>query len=388
MCFTALLSVLLAVFFTYLLYLLILRFSNEQKLRDIVTYFQIAVTVIFTVGLQILPRMIHLLNFNFALHWYSYLLPPVWMALALEGLYTLQPTGLHLGMAALAVLLPPLLFWILNRFLAPSFSRKLAAMNTEAVQAKPVTMAVAQKERSFSGRISGLFCRSAVEKGAFETTWKITGRDKSFRLQFYPSLGYIPVFIFIFVFKTGEKAAGVWANLGHTENYLWFIYLPVFTIANALIFISFNENYAASWIYHSMPVERPGELITGAVKALFVKYFIPIYLVLLAFCLYIWGIAIVDDFVFGVFNNILCYLLLTTFSDYYLPFSRQPSTQAQTGRFVRAIIQMLLIGALVVLHYLLIKRPLIMYALLPCVIGACFLLARRLLRLPWNKIAV
>jgi hypothetical protein len=78
MCFTALLSVLLAVFFTYLLYLLILRFSNEQKLRDIVTYFQIAVTVIFTVGLQILPRMIHLLNFNFALHWYSYLLPPVW----------------------------------------------------------------------------------------------------------------------------------------------------------------------------------------------------------------------------------------------------------------------------------------------------------------------
>lgn len=389
MCFTALLSVLLAVFFTYLLYLLILRFSSEEKLKDIITYFQITVTVIFTVGLQVLPRMIGLLKFDFTLHWYSYLLPPVWMAMALEALYTLQMSWLHLLMSALAVLLPLLLFWVLNRFLAPSFARKLAAMSTETAQNKPVVSAAGAKTtRSISARVSGLFCRSAVEKGAFETTWKITGRDKSFRLQFYPSLGYIPVFIFIFVFKTGEKAAGTWANLGNTENYLWFIYLPVFTIANALIFISFNENYAASWIYHSMPVERPGELITGAIKALFAKYFIPVYAILLAFCLYIWGISVLDDFVFGVFNNILCYLLLTVFSDHYLPFSRQPNTQMQTGRFVRAIVQMLMIGALVGLHYLLIKRPLFMYVLLPVIAGGCFLLARRLQRMPWNKIAV
>ena len=389
MCFTALLSVLLAVFFTYLLYLLILRFSSEAKLRDIITYFQIAVTVVFTVGLQILPRMISLLNFDFALHWYSYLLPPVWMAMALETLYTLQAGWLHLLMTALAVFLPLLLFWILNRFLAPSFARKLAAMNTESAQNKPqVPVAGVKKERSVSARVSGIFCRSAVEKGAFETTWKITGRDKSFRLQFYPSLGYIPVFIFIFVFKTGEKAAATWANLANTENYLWFIYLPVFTIGNALIFIPFNENYAASWIYHSMPVERPGELIAGSLKAVFAKYFIPVYLIMMAFCVYIWGIAVVDDFVFGVFSNILCYLLLSLFSDHYLPFSRPPNTQMQTGRFVRAILQMLMIGALVGLHYLLIKRPLIMYAVLPFIIGACFLLARRLQRIPWNKIAV
>lgn len=388
LCFTALLSVLLAVFFTYLLYLLILRFSSQQKLKEIVTYFQIAVIVLFTVGIQVVPRMISLINFDFILHWYSYLLPPVWMAMTLEMLHTFRVDTLHLLMAVAAVLLPLFLFWILNRFLAPSFARKLAAMNTDGEKARPAAVGIVKQQRSLSIRLSGLFCHGTVEKGAFEITWKITGRDKTFRIQFYPSLGYIPVFIFIFVFKNGHQAGNVWANLSASKNYLWFIYLPVFTIANSIAFITVNENYLASWIYHSMPVERPGELITGALKSLLAKYFIPVFVLLMAFCVYVWGPAVVDDFVFGIFNNMLCFLLLTVLSDHYLPFSRQLSTQMQTGRFVRTILQMLLIGLLVGLHYLLINHPFIMYALLPFTIGACVLLVRRVQRTPWNKIAI
>ncbi|MBS1565397.1 MAG: hypothetical protein JST39_13480, partial [Bacteroidetes bacterium] len=388
MCVSAPLSILLAVFFTYLLYLLILRFSSEQRLKDIITYFQIAITVAFTVSLQILPRMIGVLNFDFTLHWYSYLLPPVWMAMALEPLHTFHADALHGLMIVCAVFLPLLLFWVLNKFLAPSFARKLAAMNTESTPVAKATTAAARIKPTYSARISGLFCRSAVEKGSFETAWKITSRDKGFRMQFYPSLGYIPVFIFIFVFKNASGAANTWNNLGNTQNFLWFIYIPVFTIANSLILLAFNENFAASWIYHSMPVERPGELITGSLKALFVKYFMPVFLLLLAVSLYIWGPAVIDDFIFGFFNNILCYLLLTLLSDYYLPFSRQPNTQVQTGRFVRALLQMLMIGVLVGIHYLVLKRPVIMYALLPFSIGGCWLLWRQLKNIPWNKIAV
>ncbi len=389
MCFTALLSVLLAVFLTYLLYLLILRFSNEEKVKEVITYFQIVMTVIFTVGIQVLPRLISQLNFRYSPHWYFYLLPPVWMATALEMLYTLKADGLHLAMTGLAVLPPLFLFWVLNRFLAPSFTRKLSVLNTDGAQTKTAVAGEVKKEQSVSRRLSAVFCRSAVEKGAFETTWKITGRDKAFRMQFYPSLGYIPVFIFIFVFKNGQHAATAWATLGSTSNYLWFIYIPVFTIATSIMLVSFNENYAASWIYHSTPLERPGELIAGALKALFAKYYIPVYLLLMAFSMYIWGPGICGDFLFGIFNNILCYLLLARLSDHYLPFSRQPNTRMQTGRFMQAILQMILIGILVGLHYLLLKYcHWAMYALLPLTITGCFLLLRQMQRLPWKKIAI
>ena len=263
MCITALLSVLLAVFFTYLLYLLILRFSNEEKVKEVINYFQIVMTVIFAVGLQIMPRMINALNFDLHLRWYSYLLPPVWMATTLEMLYTLKVDGLHLLMSALAVLLPLLLFWVLNRFLAPSFARNLSAMNTDGAQSSQELTEIRQRQ-SVSGILSGIFCRDKVEQAAFEMTWKMTGRDKSFRLQFYPSLGYILVFVFIFVFKNGQHIGETWSHLGSTNSYLWFIYLPLFTISNSLLLVSYNENYMASWIYHSLPVEQPGQLITGS----------------------------------------------------------------------------------------------------------------------------
>ena len=108
----------------------------------------------------------------------------------------------------------------------------------------------------------------------------------------------------------------------------------------------------------------------------------------MAFCVYVWGVAVVDDFVFGLFDNILCFLLLSVLTDRYLPFSRQPSTQATTGRLVRTILQFVLIGLLVALHYVLTNHAWIMYALLPLVIGACVLLTRGLQRTPWNKIAI
>ncbi|RYF85261.1 MAG: hypothetical protein EOO03_13555, partial [Chitinophagaceae bacterium] len=95
---TSQLSVLLAVFLTYLLYLLVLRFSTEQKIREIVTYFQIGMTLFFTIGYQLIPRMIDLegLSASFTLKWYSFLLPPVWMAMSLEALSEWQFDQVHL----------------------------------------------------------------------------------------------------------------------------------------------------------------------------------------------------------------------------------------------------------------------------------------------------
>lgn len=197
---TLLLSVLLAVFVTYFLYLLILRFGNEARAKELVTWFQIAMTIFFAVGYQVIPRFINMseLADRFELQWYSYLLPPVWMAVALEAVYTLHVDAIHLLMVATAILVPVLLFWLLSKYLAPSFAARLSAINTDVQNDAPTT-AVANK-KSFGAFFSRLFTRKTLSKAGFEMAWNITGRDKSFKLQFYPSLGYIFVFIFIFVF--------------------------------------------------------------------------------------------------------------------------------------------------------------------------------------------
>ncbi|MFT3702000.1 MAG: hypothetical protein QM802_06510 [Agriterribacter sp.] len=386
---TVVLSVLLAVFFTYLLYLAILRFSNEAKIREIINWFQIGMSIVIALSFQVLPRMIDVTKLadNFQLHWYSYLLPPVWMAVTLETVVTLHADAIHLSMIGVAFLLPVLLFWLLNRYLAPYFTRRLSMLSNNS---SAVSKHVKEKTttNSISERLSAFLGKNSIIKAGFETTWKITSRDKFFRLQFYPSLGLIAVFVFIFVFKSGKDVAETWRQMPESSSFLWFIYLPVFTIANAILFVSFSEQFAASWVYYSTPLQKPGELILGSLISLFIKYFLLIYCMLAAFCLFIWGWQVVDDFIFGIVNDYLCFLIWATVGQKYLPFSRQPNTRQQTGRFLLVMLQMIMISLLVGLHYLVFKRPLLMYIVFPVIVFICWLLQRNLRRLSWKKIAV
>lgn len=385
---TILLTVAFAVFLTYLLYALILQFSNEQKVKDIVGYFQIFMTVFFAVGFQIVPRLINFdqLSANFQLHTYSYFLPPVWMALSIEAVHLGNFDALHIMMIASAVIVPLFTFWLMIRYLAPSFAKKLAALNTDSSTSKLVTATV-QKTKSISETIAALICPSKTESASFENVWKITARDKNFKIQFYPSLAYILVFIFIFVFKSGQNVQALWNNLSTTKMFLFFIYMPMFSIAGSMAFITISENFQASWVYQSTPISKPGYLISGGIKALLTKFFIIIYLIMFSFAFYVWGIPVIDDFILGFFDNIFIFLLITNLTDYYLPFSRQPNIKQQSGKFIKAMLQLVIIGAMVGLHYLIIQTDWLIWCLIPVSISGCFLLLKRIQNLSWLKIS-
>lgn len=386
--FTVMLTVALAVFVTYLLYALIMRFSNEQKVKDIVGYFQIFMTIFFAIGFQLMPRLTNfsMLSAEFTVHWYSYLLPPVWMAMALESVYNLQFDASHLTMIACALIMPVLTFWLMIKYLAPSFARKLAALSNDSSNANN-KMVVAHQPKSLSEKLSAITCKSSTESAGFEIVWKITGRDKSFKLQFYPSLAYLFVFIFIFVFKSGRDMSTLWHELPSTKMFLFFVYLPMFSISNSRLFVEVNDNFPASWIYQSTPVLFPGEVIAGGLKALLCKFFIPIYLLLFAFAYYVWGISIADDFVFGLFNNVLIFFISSVLSEHYLPFSKQPNTKQQSGRFAQVILQLLIIAALVGLHYLVLRIDWLIYCLIPVTAAACYFLLKNIQALRWIKIS-
>ncbi len=386
---TMLLTVTFAVFITYLLYALILRFGNEQKIKDIIGYFQIFMTVFFAVGYQIIPRFIDFdnSNFTFNLHWYSYLLAPVWMGVTTEAVHQSIYDNVHLLMIACTITIPVVTTWLMVKFLAPSFSRKLAALNNNT-EIATTTKGERKGRKDFSTKLTAIFCTSKTESAGFEKVWKITARDKSFKVQFYPSLAYLLVFAFVFVFKSGKNISDIWLQLHTTKSFLWFVYLPLMSISSCLNIIPFNENFAAAWIYQTVPLAKPGEIISGTVKALLVKFFIPVYLALFAFAFYVWGPMIIDDFVFGFFNNILIFVIMANLVDHYLPFSQQANIKQQTGKFVRVLIQLALVAVLIGLHYLALNIYWLPLVLIPASAAAAFLLLKRIQHLPWLKISI
>jgi ABC-2 type transport system permease protein len=389
--FTTLFTVLLAIFITYFLYLAILHFSNEQRIREIITYFQIFMMVFFTLGLQVFPRLLNVIDVTQAidLKGYMFAFPPVWMALTVDAFRLMQFDAVHIVMLVLSILVPIAGFWVLFNFLAPGFASRLSALQGTANVVKRKEDRVDKIERgSLSESISAIACNTAVEKGSFAFTWKITGRDRNFRMQFYPGLAYILVFFFIFVLRGNKSIAENWQQLPETNNYLWLIYLSMLSVSSSLTLVAFNESYGASWIYHSTPVQQPGEIILGTIKSLFIKFFIPIYLILFTIAVSIWGWQVADDFLLGFFNNLFCFLVLASLTDHYLPFSRQPDTKQQAGRFMVILVQFILVGGLVGLHYLLINRTLLFYVIIPILIQGIVLLLQKLRTLSWSKISI
>ena len=387
---TILLTVMFAVFITYLLYGLILKLSSEEKIKDIISGFQIAMTIIFAGGFQIVPRLINIENLKVTMpiHWYTYLLPPMWMANALQAVQQLKVDGPHLIMILLAVSLPIFTFWIMIKFLAPSFAKKMAAMGNAGTIEEVVKNNAGKQTQSLSEKLAPILCINKTEEAGFEMAWKMTARDKGFKIQFYPSLAYLIVFIFVAVFNRGENFANTWATLSTTKSFLWCVYLPMFSISAAVSLIAFNENFAASWVYISRPLKLPGSLISGALKMLLVKFFVPILIILFTFSYYVWGYKIIDDFVLGIFNNILVFLIISHVGKSYLPFSMQPSVKQQSGKFIQVLLQMVIIGALVGLHYLALKIWWLVVLLVPFSAAGCYFLFRTVQNYSWQKISV
>ncbi len=384
------LTVMIAVFITYLMYGLILKFSNEEKLKDIVSGFQIVLTIIFVGGSQILPRFINYAGLDLIklpIQWYTYFMPPLWMANALESLYTLKANLPHVMMIVMAVVFPIIMFWVMIKFIAPSFAKKMAALGNAGVETKSEQKNAFNNKLPLSEKISPLVCSTNTERAGFEFTWKMTSRDKSFKMQFYPGLAYILVFAFVFIFQSGKNISNTWLNLHNTKSYLGLIYLPLFTVSTAVTLIAFNENFSASWIYLSRPLYKPGTLITGALKTLLVKYLLPIFIPLLAFALYIWGYTIIDDFMFGFISNVFLLLVLTHINKSYLPFSMQPNMTQQTGKFVLVILNFVLMGILILLHYFATKIWWLPLALIPLPLVGSYFLFRTIQNYGWQKIS-
>ncbi len=381
------LAILTAVFLTNTLYLLIMQFASEEKLKNIINYFQIVMAVLIMGGYQILPRFMERMDIEsyvFEIQWWHFLLPPVWMAGALESIHFHLYDGAHIALVFCALVLPIAGAYVVNKYLSPIFSRKLGSMGAgiETVEKEK------KEKESFMERLSSRITNNPLEQGAFDVIYKILGRDRKIKLKIYPSFGYILIFGLIFMMQGKKDIVATWHNLPNTEYHIMLIYLSFMVLQVALHEIPYSDDFKASWVYFSTPVDKPGEILSGTLKAIFVRLFIPGYIGISILILAIWGVRAADDIVFGLFNNAIMLLILALINKRHLPFSMAPNVRSQSGNIARAVISFLIIGILGFGHYLLSKRPSIQLGIIPVQIGILFLLLRSYKRTRWDAVTL
>ncbi len=388
--FTSLLMLLFSLFSTYILYGILFRFASEQKIKDIIGYFQIVLTIVIMAAFQILPRLLNFdEGFTITPGFSSYFIPPCWMAIALEAFAYGMYDQFHLIHIVLALIVPFLAVFVVLKFIAPGFNKKIAAL-AHAGQAGSVAKIAEGKNSSqtWLGRIQNFVCTTETQKAGFQIFNKIAARDKGFKIAFYPSFAYIFVMIFAFMFKSGNNIKLVLLSLSDTSNYLWLAYIPVMAVSSAMFLMPYHEKFEAGWVYQSAPLARPGELVQGALKAIIIKFLLPIFFIMFGIALYFWGYKIIDDFLLGFCNTLLIMYVMLFSQPVHLPWSKQPNTQQQSGRFLKVLLQYLIIGILVAVHYLATRYPpATLLCILPVLVGV-WLYHNKLNKLPWQKISV
>lgn len=356
--FPVLLLVFIVLFVVCGLYILMLRVSKPGKFKEVLNYFQIGFSVVFFATYMLSSRMIDpkaIENVNIeAFDVFKYI-PTYWIATSwswIDSTAIILPGTKWLSI--FAILFPIVSLWLTVKYLAPQFIKSLVSSeNTEVVVETPKRKVKEQKNEQQFYKLANLLNKSDIGKAGFIMTWLQTNRSRTFKMRVLPTFAYVPVYFFYILLNNNKPFAEVWSGLPDSKSYIALLYMTTFVIMQGLAYITMSDQYKAAWVYYSAPIEKPGEVILGAFKAMWVKYFLPFMFIIGAFTIYVWGTEKLLDIVLATVNITFFTVAQMYFSYRILPFSMKEQVKDSGVKIIiRVLLTFLIIGVLWAAHYL------------------------------------
>lgn len=351
---TVFFNVLFTLFVANILYLGLMHVASGEQLKNVLMYFQIAIAILFMAGYQFGMHLIDksdITNMIMHVDWYTYLIPSAVFAGFIESVSKLSFSGGHLLFIAEALVLPFAALYVTSRYLTPVFNRKLLHLESSDKATKVKTST--GKTTLYYRLMERFFTRNQVEKASFQLAWRMSGYERLFKQNFFPSLGYVLIMVAVQAFNNNINLN----QLQHSERFLIVLYafmLISFTLTNTL---QLGNNRNVAWIFKILPVESPAAYFKGFIKAAFVRFYNPFYFLLSAGVIAFWGIKVLPDVIIAWMAIYLCTLLMYYIQGAIFPFS-QPKSAAQGGKNMIKVFALMFISVLLGFgHYLLMQIP-------------------------------
>lgn len=354
----ALLLSILSIFLINAVYLVALQLTSPQRFKELLNYIQMILSVSLFAIVYLAPRLMRNVNLDevkLSDHAWLNLIPITWFAGAwqavTDGIYTPQ----FLIFIALSFIVPFASLWLVIKVFAPSFNRKLAMLGGSGADGglpEKTVAASASVGMPWYKRFARLFTSGGQEQLSFELVWLITSRSREFKLKVYPSLAYVVIYFIYFFFSGKHASVGeAWKELPETKMFIFLIYSSSFAFITAISNLVYSDKYKSAWVYFAAPLESPGPLLMGAFKASLVKFFIPFYILLSVFSLWVWGLKILPDLTLGFFNVITINLGFAFLYLRRLPFSAELNIKQSAGTFLKGMLILIIPGVIGLGHY-------------------------------------
>lgn len=353
------LATLFAIFLINALYILILKLTTPERFKVIISYFQIFFAIAFYGGYQIVPRLINKVameQYDISSNIWIWLVPSYWFAGAWQLLTSFQLTLSLVSSLILSIVIPLICIWVVIKYFAPSFNQKLSMISGSESGPAPEKDIAGKKIKTNSGYlefITNLFSEKGAEAMSFKQVWKITARSRDYKMKVYPSLGYLVVYLVMMILNNKNfSLADVQNQTGRGKIiFISVIYFSSLILIMAVNQLLYSEKYKAAWFLFTAPIEKPGRIISGAIKSMIAKFFLPLITVTFITAVLIAGPKIIPNLLLGIFNELLIIFTIAYVSFKELPFAQVPN-QASKSNFIRGLASMIVPICIAGLHYM------------------------------------
>ncbi|MDZ7935082.1 MAG: hypothetical protein U5M51_09000 [Emticicia sp.] len=383
------LALILIVFLTNIFYLVLMQFTSEERLRNIINTFQIVLTVIFMGGYRLVGRLVSfdalMTGVDSKVQWWHFLIPPIWMGNSMSVIIKHEFDSTKFLFLFLTLTVPFLVVFLVNNVFSGVFTQKIAGMDIAKRQEK-IPNKVAKK--GFSETLSSIFTGTPMERGAFEFVWKITSRDRKLKLRIYPSLAYLLTYPLLII-GTRRSDGGFLQQIEQLRESagigIGLIYICGMILLTIRSQISQSEDFKAAWLYELAPISKPGEILSGSLRAIMVKFLLPSIIFLSLILSIIWGVNLLDDLLFGMLTIINLDLLLSIGMSNELPFSTEIKKNGG-GSFIRNMAYILLSGIIGIIHYFLMQVPYVIFVFMLIQLVLALFLFKKYREVGWEKV--
>ena len=332
-------TLLFVVVLTALIYIVVLRFFDGERLKDIINYVQIMLSVGVIVGYQILIHSFNMVNFDviYSFSWWHVFIPPLWFGATFE-LANQNFSGPLISLAILGLVIPVIAIFLYAR-LMPSFERNLEKLLSDSGKER--------KSNWLENMWATVTCRSKEERLFFRFAMTMMRKEREFKLKVYPGIGMALVFPFIFIFIELSERSIADISTGRTFLYIYFCN---FLIPMTVHMLKFSGSYKGSWLLKAAPIENQSAAYSGALKAFLVKLYLPVFLLLGTVFTWIFTWNVIPELVAVLFGGILQALITyKIINNETYPFSNSFEFAQETDG-LKMFLLSILTGVFVIAH--------------------------------------
>jgi len=362
--------VITVIFLTSLLYVQVLKNFDGEKLKDLIGTIQITLTIVITLGYQLVARMFDAsqMQFEFLPRWWTLFLPPAWFA-APFALVTGETLWIYKPLTLLGIVVPFVFLYLHINVISPAFEQNLSKLNSSNSGASKAYF----RRNIRKDKLAKIFCRDRAEQTAFGFGYNILSTERELKQKVYPSIVLSIIFPFLLIatsFSSHDSFNEALDIFRNSNQFLW-VYFSVLLLPTLFMLVGNSKHYKGAWIYKVVPIENPTALISGTYKSAIIRFGVLPYIITASFMTLIYGPLLIPHMLIAFFNMIYMVLMLIRINGVSLPFSKSFQV-TQDSHIKGSMLGMLSVGLLAGLHMILVTLDqfgiTLMFIILQCML--------------------